>query len=153
MSTLPLREAARAVILDADQRILLLRYDENGGFWATPGGSLEPGEDYPTAALRELGEELGARGVILSGEIAERRQDHPVGGRRVQQVEKYFLVRASSDALDAARATQTDNIQASRWWSLDELRSTAETVYPLGLADVVADVLVRGVPREPAVLR
>ncbi|MFI7396215.1 NUDIX hydrolase [Streptomyces tendae] len=153
MSTLPLREAARAVILDADQRVLLLRYEENDGFWATPGGSLEPGEDYPTAALRELGEELGAKDVILSGEIAERRQEHPVGGRRVRQIEKYFLVRASSDAFDAARATQMDNIRASRWWSLDELRSTTETVYPLGLADVVADVLVKGVPREPALLR
>ncbi|MCX4406462.1 MULTISPECIES: AAA family ATPase [unclassified Streptomyces] len=28
MRTLPLREAARAVVLDADQRVLLLRYDE-----------------------------------------------------------------------------------------------------------------------------
>lgn len=153
MSTLPLREAARAVILDADERVLLLRYEENDGFWATPGGSLEPGEDYPTAALRELGEELGATDVVLSGEIAERRQEHPVGGRRVQQIEKYFLVRASPDAFDTARATQTDNIRASRWWPLDELRSTTETVYPLGLADVVADVLVKGVPREPALLR
>ncbi|MEV8527120.1 hypothetical protein AB0451_23560 [Streptomyces sp. NPDC052000] len=43
MGALPLREAARAVVLDADQRVLLLRYDENGGFWATPGDSLEPG--------------------------------------------------------------------------------------------------------------
>ncbi|WP_415939922.1 hypothetical protein [Streptomyces sp. 039-1] len=34
----PVRDAARAVLLDADQRVLLLRYDENGGFWATPGG-------------------------------------------------------------------------------------------------------------------
>ncbi|MFJ8948365.1 NUDIX domain-containing protein [Streptomyces sp. NPDC102395] len=31
-----------------------MRYDENGGFWATPGGSLEDGEDHATATLREL---------------------------------------------------------------------------------------------------
>ncbi|MFJ4894985.1 hypothetical protein ACIP5U_34080 [Streptomyces sp. NPDC088788] len=35
-SSPPLREAARAVLLDPEQRVLLLRYDENGGFWATP---------------------------------------------------------------------------------------------------------------------
>ncbi|MFF4755535.1 NUDIX hydrolase [Streptomyces sp. NPDC002514] len=153
MSFPPLREAARAVVVDADQRVLLLRYDENGGFWATPGGSLEPGEDYPTAALRELGEELGAKDVVLSGEIAERRQNHPVGGRIVRQIEKYFLIRTSPVALDADRATQKDNIRESRWWPLNELRSTAETVYPLGLADLVADVLTKGLPREPALLR
>ncbi|MFD3381967.1 NUDIX domain-containing protein [Streptomyces sp. NPDC058697] len=54
-----MREAARAIVLDAEDRLLLLRYDENGGFWATPGGSLEDGEDYATATLRELHEELG----------------------------------------------------------------------------------------------
>jgi 8-oxo-dGTP pyrophosphatase MutT (NUDIX family) len=37
-ATPPLREAARAIVLDAEDRVLLLRYDENGGFWATPGG-------------------------------------------------------------------------------------------------------------------
>lgn len=133
---------------------MLLRYDENGaGFWATPGGSLEPGEDYPAAALRELGEELGARDVVLSGEIAERSQDHPVGGRTVRQVEKYFLVRAEPDDLDVTRATQTDTIRAIRWWSLDELRSTEQTVYPLGLTGLLADVLTNGLPREPALLQ
>ncbi|MGW5136173.1 hypothetical protein [Streptomyces sp. NPDC004135] len=39
----PLREASRAIVLDAQDRVLLLRYDENGGFWATPGGSREQG--------------------------------------------------------------------------------------------------------------
>jgi 8-oxo-dGTP pyrophosphatase MutT (NUDIX family) len=34
-------------VLDQDDRIMLLRYDENGGFWATSGGSLESGETHP----------------------------------------------------------------------------------------------------------
>jgi ADP-ribose pyrophosphatase YjhB (NUDIX family) len=152
MSTLPLREAARAVVLDSHQRVLLLRYDENGGFWATPGGSLELGEDYPTAVLRELNEELGATDVLLVAEIAERSQNHPVGGREVRQVEKYFLARIAASGIDPSRATQTDNIRSSRWWMLSELRATSETVYPLGLADLIADVLSNGVPEKPAVL-
>ncbi|MGW2612479.1 hypothetical protein ACWC4A_50700 [Streptomyces mirabilis] len=39
-STPPLREAARGIVTDADDRVLLLRCDEDQGFWATPGGSL-----------------------------------------------------------------------------------------------------------------
>ncbi|MDQ0596103.1 hypothetical protein QF037_000448 [Streptomyces canus] len=36
-STPPMREAARAILLDVDHRVLLLGYDENGGFWAPAG--------------------------------------------------------------------------------------------------------------------
>ncbi|MFD9286409.1 carbamoyltransferase C-terminal domain-containing protein [Streptomyces mirabilis] len=39
-STPPLREAARAVVLDADQRVLLLRYDENGVQLTAPSRSI-----------------------------------------------------------------------------------------------------------------
>jgi hypothetical protein len=52
-------------------------------------------------------------------------------------VEKYFLTRVSAADVDPARASQPDNIRENRWWTLAELRATAETVYPLGLADLV----------------
>lgn len=153
-STPPLREAARAILLDADDRVLLLRYDENGGFWATPGGSLEPGEDDATATLRELREELGIdeHAVELGVQLAERRKDHLVGGRQVRQVEKYFLGRAEAAAVDPARATQPDNIRETRWWTVSELRAATETVYPVGLADLVEAVVEGHTPEQPVVL-
>lgn len=154
MTTLPVREAARAVVLDTDLRVLLLRYDEGGGgFWATPGGRLDPGEGYPTAVLRELREELGAEKVDLGDQIAERIKEHPVGGKQVRQVEKYFLVRAAVDAIDPSHATQPDGIRSVRWWTMAELRSTSETVYPLGLAELIVGVLADGTPQQPVVLR
>ncbi|MGP4051440.1 NUDIX domain-containing protein [Streptomyces sp. 2A115] len=131
----------------------LLRYDENGGFWA-PGGSLEDGEDHPTATLRELREELGVdeRAVELGVQLAERSKDHLVGGREVRQVEKYFLTHIPAAAIDPARASQPDNIREHRWWTLADLQATTETVYPHGLADLVTGVLEHGAPRRPVVL-
>jgi hypothetical protein len=35
-----------------------------------------------------------------------------------------------------------------RWWPLDELASTTETVYPFGLASLLAHILADGVPRQ-----
>ncbi|MGI3204615.1 NUDIX hydrolase [Streptomyces umbrinus] len=153
-STPPLREAARAIVLDAKDRVLLLRYDENGDFWATPGGSLEDGEDHATATLRELREELGIdeKAVELGAQLAERSKDHLVGGREVRQVEKYFLTRVPAAAVDLARATQPDNIREHRWWPLADLHATGETVYPLGLADLITSVLEHGAPVRPVVL-
>lgn len=153
MTTAPVREAARAVVLDANLRVLLVRYDEAAGFWATPGGSLEQGEDHPAAVLRELREEVGAVNVDLGEQIAERVADHAVDGRRVRQIERYFLVQAGAGDIVPSRATQPDNIRSSRWWTLDELRSTGETVYPRGLAQLITGVLTDGTPRQPIVLR
>ncbi|MFJ4689211.1 NUDIX hydrolase [Streptomyces sp. NPDC088789] len=150
----PRREAARAIVLDDDDRVLLLRYDENGGFWATPGGSLENGEDHATATVRELGEELGIdeKAIELGPQLAERSKDHMVGGHEVRQVERYFLTRVSAADVDPARATQADNIREHRWWTLAELRNTQETVYPVRLADLVAAVAEGRMPERPIVL-
>lgn len=153
-STPPLREAARAIVLDADDRVLLLRYDENGGFWATPGGSLEDGEDHATATIRELREELGVdeKAVEIGPQLAVRSKDHLVGGREVRQVERYFLIRVSAAAVDPAHATQPDNIRETRWWTISDLRAATETVYPVGLADLVEAVVEGRTPALPVVL-
>ncbi|MEU9426455.1 NUDIX domain-containing protein [Streptomyces sp. NPDC048342] len=155
MTTPPLREAARVIALDDARRVLLLRYRECGGYWATPGGSLEAGEDHAAAALRELSEELGVeeKDVVLGTQLAQRSTDHAVGGQEVRQVERYFLAYLAPKDVDPAGASQPDNIQAHRWWTLQELRDTPETIYPVGLLDVITEVLAKGVPERPIVLR
>jgi 8-oxo-dGTP pyrophosphatase MutT (NUDIX family) len=144
MTTPPLRAAACVIALDDDQRVLLLRYDEDGGFWATPGGALDKGEDHITALLRELREELGVNdaAVDLGAQVAERSQDHKVGDHDVRQVERYYRAHLAPGDIDPARATQPDSIRGSRWWTLDELRATRETVYPLCLGDLTVRVKI-----------
>src|SRR5207253_2620589 len=59
---LPVRLAGRVIPVDPSGRVLLFRYDDpppKGQHWATPGGGLEPGEDFYAAACRELAEETG----------------------------------------------------------------------------------------------
>ncbi|WP_167546267.1 NUDIX hydrolase [Streptomyces zinciresistens] len=154
MTAVPVREAARVIVLDDDQRVLLLRYDENDGFWATPGGAVTRGETYAAAAVRELGEELGVakEAVTVEAQLAQRSREHMVGGRTIRQVERYFPARLTAGDINPDRATQRDNIRDHRWWPLDELRATRETVYPRGLAAVVEKFLEHGVPERPVVL-
>ncbi|WP_063910029.1 NUDIX hydrolase [Herbidospora yilanensis] len=155
MTIPPLRTAVRVVALDGDGRVLLLRYEENGGFWATPGGALNGTEDHLTALRREMCEELGTDGdgVRVDGPVAERTKEFPFQGAIIRQVERYYLARLSARDVDVARATQPDTIQEYRWWTVGELRATRETVYPADLGDLVTEIVTSGVPERPVVLR
>ena len=77
MNGLPVRLAARVVLLDPDDRVLLMRYDDgppNGSHWTTPGGGLNEGEDFPAGALREIAEETKRS---APGDIPRRRRWRP----------------------------------------------------------------------------
>jgi len=55
-----IRVAAYAVITDDEGRVLLAHWNEGRrAAWTMPGGGLEPGEDPPRAARREVREETG----------------------------------------------------------------------------------------------
>ena len=57
---LNLREAVRALLLDDDGHLLLVRYEfPTATVWGLAGGGLEPGEDDIAGLRRELREELG----------------------------------------------------------------------------------------------
>lgn len=62
------RRSARALLLDDDGRLVLIKRTKPGQFpyWTTPGGGVEPGESTTGALERELDEELGASASIGS---------------------------------------------------------------------------------------
>ena len=153
MTTPDLRRAARVIVLDETDRVLLLRIDDHGRiFWATPGGSLEEGESEEAAARREVAEELGLDGITLSPPLARRTKDHLVGTTQRRQVETYYLTRVNAAQADAATGTQTDNIQARRWWRPSDIAVSSDPVYPVGLADLVQAYLKEGAPASPVQL-
>lgn len=143
------RAAARVVLLDGDDRILLAgfspRPDER--IWTAPGGGLDPGEDHRTAAGRELLEELGIT-VELGPWIWSRRVTFTFREVWIDQAERWYL--AGSDTLDVDAAPLDDvGMDVIRWWTAGELRTTDDRVAPARLADHLEDLLANGPPDEP----
>jgi 8-oxo-dGTP pyrophosphatase MutT (NUDIX family) len=142
------RHVARVVVLDSRGAILLVRYEDAGAsYWVPPGGALEPGEDHAAAAARELREETGLA-TRIGPALCERRVRLRIRDAPVDQVERYFLARVPSAAPPVVD-TSGEHILEHRWWPHEELRATAETIYPAGLAGLLAPVLAGARPDRP----
>ncbi|HEX5800570.1 MAG TPA: NUDIX domain-containing protein [Gaiellaceae bacterium] len=149
-----LRQAARAVVLDPADRILLVRFQFPARtVWATPGGGIDHGETHEQAIVRELAEEAGLEEVELGPWIWTRTHVFPFeSGRWDGQQERYVLVR--TPAFEPAPRFTPDQLAAEfvtavRWWTQAELAAAEELFAPRRLPELVAALLRDGPPGEP----
>jgi ADP-ribose pyrophosphatase YjhB (NUDIX family) len=146
---LPLRLAGRVVLLDPRDRVLLMRYDNptpDDRHWSTPGGGLNPGEDYRAGARRELAEETGWSDIPLLSEVLRQTRIIRFGPQLTRQQERFYLARTDQPAREIRGVEAmhvSDGIVAWRWWTLAELDATGEVVWPSGLADLIRTALSR----------
>lgn len=140
------RPSARLLVLDPEGRVLLFNFDHRNGplagtsLWATPGGALESGENYAEAAKRELMEETGLD-CDVGPEVARRRVSFLTPqGETVDADERYFLVRCDGTIDHHANPDllEREFVRQARFWSLDEIAASSETIFPENIAEMIA---------------
>lgn len=154
MSELRLRCATRALVLDTDDRVLLVRMGlDERVVWVTPGGGIEDGETDEEAVRRELLEETGLEAFELGPLVWTRTAVMPLGGGRWDgEAERIYLVRttpfvpAPGLTWDALRA---EGMTAIRWWALDELETADAPFAPRRLPALLRELLRDGPPPKP----
>jgi 8-oxo-dGTP pyrophosphatase MutT (NUDIX family) len=140
------REAARVAVIDAEERVLLLRVRDParpaaGEWWELPGGGLVPGEIATTAARRELYEETGIVTEELGPRLAVVETDFSFDGKRYRQRETIFSLHVEREecvpaALEpgAERAAHVGH----EWIPLASLRTRRLRLHPPQLARLLA---------------
>ncbi|MHC8351571.1 NUDIX hydrolase [Pseudomonas sp. RT4P38] len=140
------RNAARLLVINPARQVLLFRFQHKGDaldgrdYWATPGGGLEEGETFEAAAIRELHEETGLHTNTVGTSVAERSFSMMLpSGETVLSVERYFVVCTDEERLtrDGWTADEARVMTEHKWWSIAELKETAETVWPENLIQMV----------------
>ncbi len=128
---LDIRQAVRAVLLDEDDRLLLVRFVFPSGIevWALPGGGLQPNEAPIDGLRRELDEELSLTGVAIGPEIWERTHIIPMRNGQDGQHDRMFIVRVNHfdpQPKIGWEALNDELVFEMRWWSIDEIDAAHE---------------------------
>jgi TDG/mug DNA glycosylase family protein len=148
----PERPAVRAVVLDPDDRVLLVRFENAVSgeiWWATPGGGVEAGESDTDALRRELLEETGLTDYELGPLMWTRENNFAWLGELIDQRERIYLVRAAAHEPAPTIDLLPEAVTDVRWWTLDELESAGVRLAPRTLLPRLRELLRDGPPAEP----
>ena len=115
------------------------------------GGGVEPGETLQEAAVREAAEETGLERLPLGERVWTRDHTYGYDGREVEVHEDWLLHRVPNFPPAPAGLTEYERrtIRGFRWWSVEALTSTTETVFPPRLGQLLSGLLREGVPSIP----
>jgi len=106
---------------------------------------VEVGETDLAAAERELAEELGLRLSLIGPVHEESGGTYEHLGETVRNYDVFFAARCGREMPRLAGVTEDEIalMQEARWWTLAELKSTAENIFPVEISRLAGEVYVR----------
>ena len=145
----PWRHGVRGLVVDSAWRTLLVQFDFPPFPWAPPGGGKDPGEEDEPALRRELAEELGLDDFHIGPLLWQREHEFDAPLLYRGQRERVYLVQVEPFEPKPRVDLSAEQISDIRWWTLDDLETSAETFGPRGLPALFRDLVESGPPATP----
>ena len=143
----------RAVVLDPDDRVLLVRFEwPDKTVWAPPGGGLETGESDEQALVRELAEECGLRDFEVGPCVWTRTHWFTDMAGWAGQRERIYLVRTKAFEPEpgwTAEQLAKEGIAGQSWFAARELEPREALFSPRRLPALLRDLIRLGPPAAP----
>ena len=127
---LPLRSGVGIAVLNKDNKVFVAkRIDNQKNFWQMPQGGVDEGEDYLTAAYRELEEETSIKNVDLikelDGLISYELPENLLGviwkGKYKGQEQKWFVMRFLGQDSEINIKTKNQEFFEWKWIDLEKI--------------------------------
>ena len=127
---LPLRSGVGIVVLNKSNKVFVAkRIDNPKNFWQMPQGGVDYGEDFLTAAYRELEEETSIKNVELVSEldglVSYDLPDRLLGiiwkGKYRGQKQKWFIMRYLGKDSEINIRTKKPEFLDWKWVNLEEI--------------------------------
>jgi len=130
---LPLREGVGIVLLNKKNKVFVgKRIDNPKNLWQMPQGGINKGEDYFSAAIRELEEETGIKNVSLIKKINETLTyilpNNLLGiiwkGKYKGQKQKWYVMKFNGKDDEINLKTKHPEFLEWKWVNLDNITDT-----------------------------
>ena len=127
---LPLRSGVGIVLINKNNQVFVAkRIDNPKNFWQMPQGGVDEGEDFLTAAYRELEEETSVKNVELikelDGLVTYHLPERLLGiiwrGKYKGQKQKWFLMKYLGEDNDINIKTKKPEFLDWKWVDLEEI--------------------------------
>ena len=127
---LPLRSGVGIVVLNKTNKVFVAkRIDNPKNFWQMPQGGVDDGEDFLSAAYRELEEETSIKNVELISEldgfITYNLPEHLLGiiwkGKYRGQKQKWFVMKFVGEDKEINIKTKNPEFLDWKWIELDQI--------------------------------
>ncbi|MGH0435010.1 NUDIX hydrolase [Bacillus basilensis] len=159
-----IRNAARIILLDENNKILLFKLEDNtvyspnepalNAFWVTPGGGLKENESFEEAAIRELWEETGIKQVEIGSWVWTRDKEVNWKGEMILSHERFFVVRINNTEvlLDNLTENEQEVYRSHKWWSIQELENSNDKIIPEKLGSLLKPIVEGILPENPIMI-
>jgi 8-oxo-dGTP diphosphatase len=154
-----IRKSARAILINNENKILLFKFIfkemlEEKVIWVTPGGGVEPGEDFEAALKRELFEETGLSFKSIGPWIWTKEVLFKGKEREFISHERYYLIKINNTDISFENMTlnEVTTLRGFKWWDANELLSSKEEFFTSQIGKLFSEIIEGNIPKNPTII-